>query len=92
MGLVVAEPIKKVAKIPKILKMSVGDAKKNQNAKPRCKRKTEPVKGSQRKDKKKSQNQAEGKDMGRKALFWLGALYFLFLAQVCANARLDLLY
>jgi hypothetical protein len=47
----------------------------------RCKRKTEPAKGSRRKDKKKKKSQAEGKNMGRKTVFWLGASVFSCLAR-----------
>jgi hypothetical protein len=55
--------------------------KLNQQPKGRCKRKTEPAKGSPRKDKKKKKSQAEGKNMGRKTVFWLGASVFFCLAE-----------
>jgi hypothetical protein len=79
MGLILSVPIKNVVNISKILaKTSVEDAETHPTAKKtdRCKRKTEPAKGSRRKDKKKKKSQAEGKNMGRKTVFWLGVSVF----------------
>ena len=82
MSPILSEPIKNVVKISKTLaKMSVQDVETHPKAKKnRYKRKTEPAKGSRRKDKKKKKSQAEGKNMGRKTVFWLGASVFSFLA------------
>jgi hypothetical protein len=57
MGLILSEPIQNVVKISKLLaKTSVEDTETHPKAKKkRCKRKTEPAKGSRRKDKKVSQ-------------------------------------
>jgi hypothetical protein len=69
-----------VVKISKMLaKTSVEDEETHPKAKnKKCKRKTEtePAKGSRRKDKKKKKSQAEGKNVGRKTVFWLGASVF----------------
>jgi hypothetical protein len=81
MGLILSEPIKNVVKILKMLvKTSVEDAETHPKAQNKCKRKTEPAKGSRRKAKKKKKSQAEGKNMGRKTVFWLGASVFSYLA------------
>jgi hypothetical protein len=78
---------KQIVKIPKILiKMSVEDVKAHLKAKTRHKRKTEPAKGSRRKDKKKSQSQAEGKVMGRKTFFLAGGLCFFLPCKSRAGA------
>jgi hypothetical protein len=83
MGMILSEPIENVVRISKILaKTPVEDAETHPIAKnKKCKRKTEPAKGSRRKDKKKKKVRPRAKTWEEKRCFGWGPLFFPALSE-----------
>jgi hypothetical protein len=83
MGLILSEPITNVVKISKNIGQNVRLRRRNSLKSPKIeakeRRSRQMANGSRRKDKKKKKSQAEGKNMGRKTVFWLGASVFSIL-------------